>query len=336
MRFVKFLCVLLAAVLLFSVCAFAAPTTTSSSSEPDNVAIMEDEFFELLSRNGINKKNVSFAYLDLSREFEYVYNGDRLFEPYEVLKFPLAYLYFKDLVAGKHHLNEDVGKDNLRTAFLRSLTKDYNHDGNATELLLEKYGGLEQLKKDMHEITYTKVPDEFFTSEQVTANYLIDFMETYYREAFSGSSDYKNMLINPIKSLSPNRFSETYIYDAKVIHRYGFSKEAGVVADIGIVNTATPFAFVIEVDGVKDPEEEVASIAEFAYDWNMDYGDLLISQMTTLPDVPDNEKQNYDARKTYKTPMMIALIASTVVIAAAVTVVYIVSENKKKNQDRLD
>ena len=188
----------------------------------------------------------------------------------------------------------------------------------------------------MYEVTYTKVNDEFFKTEKVTAQYLIDLLSKYYSEAMFCSTDYKNMLITPIKQLSPGRYMETYIYDCKVTHRYGFSRENSAAADLGIVNSANPFGIVIQVEGVDNPEEVVASIAEFAYDFNLNYGDLLISQLTTLPDVPEKEKQNYDSSKTYKTPLMITLIVSTVIIAAAITVAYIIIENKKKNQDRLD
>ena len=162
MKIVKLISIFLAALMLLSVCSFAAPSTTKNGNEVDNATILEEEFLEHLKKNGIKKENVSFAYYDFTRELEYVYNADRMFEPNEVLKFPLAYIYFKDLVAGKHHLNEDVGSDNLRTVYLRSLTKDYGHDGDATKLLIEKYGGIEQVKRAMYEVTYTKVKDEFF------------------------------------------------------------------------------------------------------------------------------------------------------------------------------
>lgn len=336
MKIVKLISIFLVALMLLSVCSFAAPSTTKNGNEVDNATILEEEFLEHLKKNGIKKENVSFAYYDFTRELEYVYNADRMFEPNEVLKFPLAYIYFKDLVAGKHHLNEDVGSDNLRTVYLRSLTKDYGHDGDATKLLIEKYGGIEQVKRAMYEVTYTKVNDEFFETEKVNAKYLIDLLAKYYSEAMFCSTDYKNMLISPIKQLSPGRYCETYIYDCKITHRYGFSREDSSVSDMGIVNSANPFGFVIQVEGVKDPEEVEANIAEFAYDFNLNYGDLLLSQLTTLPDVPDKEKQSYDASKTYKTPLMITLIVSTVVIAAGITIAYIVVENRKKNQDRLD
>ena len=336
MKLIKLISVLLIALMLTSMCSFAAPSTTESLAKTDNVKILSEEFNEFLNKNGLKPANVSFAYYDFSRELEFLYNGARMFEPDELLKFPLAYIYFKDMVSGKHHLNEDIGNDNLRTVYMRSLTKDYGRDGNATDLLIEKYGGIEQVKRAMYEVTYTKVNDVFFETEKVNARYLIDLLAKYYNEAMYCSTDYKNMLISPIKQLSPGRYSETYIYDCKVTHRYGYSKNRSSVSDMGIINSANPFGFVIQVQGVDDPEEALALIAEFAYDFNLNYGDLLLSQLTTLPDIPDKEKQSYDSSKTYKTPLMITLIASTVVIAAGITVAYIVIENKKKNQDRLD
>ena len=337
MKAVKVVSFLMAFMMLFSLCAFAAPTTTTEEeTKIDNAVILTDELEDVIKGLDIKKENVSVAYYDFKRDLKCVYNPKRLFEPNEMLKFPLAYVYFKDLAAGKYRLNEDVGDDNLRTVYLRSLTKDFTRDGGATDALIQKMGGLETLKRAMYEITYTKVPDEFFDNEKVTAEYLIDFLSKYYNEAFYGSADYKNMLITPIKQFSPNRYSETYVYDCKITHRYGFSKSQKAVSDMGIMNSANPFGFVIEVEGVKDPEDAVAEIAEFLYNFNLDYGGLLLSQVTTMPDVPDKEKMNYDGTVIVKKPLMILVISSTVLIATGVTIAYIVIENKKKNQDRLD
>ncbi|MBR2591225.1 MAG: hypothetical protein IKE65_09955 [Clostridia bacterium] len=259
-----------------------------------------------------------------------------MFSSYDAFKFPLAYLYFKDLVLGEFHLNEDVGEDNLRTVFLRSLEKDYGHDANATELLIEKYGGMEKVKKALYELTYTKVDKAFYESDALTANYTLDFLIKYYSEALYCSADFKHMLIDPIKQISPERYSETKIIDYKVTHRYGISRENGACVDFGIVNTSNPFAFVISVEDSAHYEDDIALLAEFALDFNEQYGSLALSQMTTLPDVEDKEKKGYNSTTVTAVPLMIIVIVTTVVIAAAITTIYIVQENKKKKRDRLD
>lgn len=349
MKFYKPLAFALVLIMLFSFSAVAATTAPSETeaeksgttvtqevTEPENEKIMLEELNKFLKKNHIGKANFSFAYYDFNREMECIYNGDRYFEAYETIKFPLAYLYFKDLVMGVHHLNEDIGSDNLRTVFLRSLTKDFGRDGGATDDLIKEYGGLETLKKSMQEITYTKVSDEFYNSTLVNAQYYIDFLAKYYSEAVYGSTDFKNMLIDPIKQLSPARYSETNIFDSKITHRYGFSREDKAVVDMGIVNSSNPFAFVIAVEGVDDPEQIVADAAEFAYDFNENYGSLLMSQLTTMPDVPDEEKNVYDDEKISEPTLMIVVIASTIIIAAAVTIAYIITEERKKERDRMD
>lgn len=322
--------------MLFSVCSFGATGDSTDDANAEILSIMQDEFETFLKKNKLPKDQVSFAYEDFGRDLQFVYNGDRMFEPNDTIKFPIAYVYFKDLASGKFHLYDDVGEENLRTVFLRSLTKDFNRDNHATEMLVEKYGGKETIKRAMYEITYTKVDDVFFETYAVSAQFLIDFLAKYYSEAFYSSSDFKTMLITPLKQFSPGRFSETYIYDCKITHRYGFSRTKKAAVDMGIVNSANPFGIVIQVEGVDDPEEYLAQIAEWAYEFNLNYADLRLSQLTTLPDVPDGEKGNYDARRTYKTPLMITIIVSTVFVAAVVTVVYIVNENRKKSRDRLD
>lgn len=367
MRAIKLLSIILAALVLLSVCSFAAPgdttapetaaattgeaatdaqaeptkqTTASAEKEPttqaDNAVILGKELKEFAAKNNIDAENLTFAYCDFNRELRYVYNGDRLFASNDALKFPLAYLYFKDLVSGKHHLNEDVGQDNLRTVFLRSLTKDYGHDENATAMLIEKYGGMEAVKRALYEITYTKVDDDFYTSDALSSEYALDFLTKYYNEALYCSTDFKHMLIDPIKQFSMDRYSETYIYDYKITHRYGIDKASGTCMDMGIVNSSNPFAFVIAVEGSSNPEEDIALLAEFAKDFNEEYGSLLLSQMTTLPDVAEEDKKGYDSTKVTAVPLMVIVITATVVVAAAITIAYIVRENKKKNQDRLD
>ena len=341
MKVKRVLATLLAVLIAVSVSFAAAPagvaaTTTQEITQGDNAQIMEENLAEFIRKNDIDKEHLSFAYYDFNRELRYVYQGDRLFPSHDAFKFPLAYLYFKDLVSGKHHLNEDVGEDNLRTVFLRSLTKDYGHDANATKLLIEKYGGIKAVKQAMYELTYTKVPENFYNNSYLTANYSIDFLVKYYSEAMYCSADFKHMLIDPIKQFSPERFSETNIVDYKVTHRYGISKSRGVCVDMGIVNSSNPFAFVIAVDESEHPEEDIALLAEFANDFNEQYGSLLLSQMTTLPDVPDEDKKGYDFTKVTGTPIMITVIVVTVLIAAGVTTAYIIHENKKKDRDRMD
>ena len=105
---------------------------------------------------------------------------------------------------------------------------------------------------------------------------------------------------------------------------------------MGIVNSDNPFAFVIAVEGSEHFEKDVALLAELATDFNEEYSDLLRSQLTTLPDIPDKEKKGYDATKVTETPLLVIVIVSTVVIAAGVTTIFIVVENKKKKRDRLD
>lgn len=345
MKVFKVISIVLAGLMLFSVCSFAATTTAQESSvysitegttEHKNAKVMQEELLSFCKKNDIDTENLSFAYYDINRELRYVYHGDRLFSSYDAFKFPLAYIYFKDLVSGEHHLNEDVGDDNLRTAYMRSLKKDYGHDEGATKMLVEKYGGIEKVKRAMYEITYTKVADEFFTTDALTANFAIDFLIKYYTEAMYCSIDYKQMLIDPIKQISPDRFSETNILDYKVTHRYGYSRENLACVDMGIINASNPFAFVISIEDSAHYEQDIALLAEFALDFNQQYGSLVLSQLTTLPDVPEKEKKGYDAQKVTGAPLMIIVIISTVVIAAVVTTIYIVQENKKKKRDRLD
>ena len=344
MKFFKVLSVILALSIVFSVGSFAATTaaesTTASKAEStteiDNATEMDAKLKEFIKKNDIDPDTLSFAYYDFGREMRYEYQGERLFAPYEAFKFPLAYIYFKDLVNGKHHLNEDVGDDNLRTVYYRSISKDYGHDASATKLLIENYGGMKELKQAMYETTYTKVDDAFFESDALNAEFALDFLIKYYAEALYCSTDFKQMLIDPIKQISPGRFSETNVIDYKITHRYGYSKENGAGVDMGIINSENPFAFVIAVEGSEHYEKDVALLAEFATDFNEEYSDLLRSQLTTLPDVPEQEKKGYDATKVTETPLMIIVIVSTVVIAAGVTTVSIVLENKKKKRDRLD
>ena len=341
MKHLKVVSVLLVLLIVFSVGSFAATTTqknaqSTTAKEVDNAQRLEEDLIEFMDKNGIDKEKVTFGYQDFNRELRYTYHGDRLFVSKEAIKFPVAYVYFKDLVNGKHHLNEDIGDDNLRTVYMRSLKKDYGHDEGSTAALVNHYGGWEIIKSAMHEITYTKVDDAFYQSDALSAEFAIDFLEKYYNEALYCSMDFKNMLIEPLKQFSPDRFSETNIYDVKITHRYGISKSTNSATDMGIINTANPFSFVIHVDESEHYEEDIALLAEFAYNFNVDYGTLLLSQMTTLPDVPDQDKKTYDSKTVSETPLMVIVIVSTVVIAAGITIAYIVHENKKKNQDRLD
>ncbi|MBQ6380531.1 MAG: hypothetical protein IJJ41_02875 [Clostridia bacterium] len=341
MKGLKLLSLLLASLILFSVCSFALPSVAAAAKKEettaaDNAKILEEELQDFIQKNGIDGNNLSFGYMDFGRELTYIYNGDKLFASSDGIKFPLAYLYYKDLVSGRHHLNEDVGNDNLRTVFLRSLTKDFGHDDNATELLIEKYGGMEAVKRAMYEVTYTAVDDAFFESDVLSANFAIDFLSKYYNEALYCSTDFKHMLIDSIKQFCSGRYSETYIYDCKITHRYGFSRPVGNAMDMGIINASNPFAFVISIENSKDPEEDIALLADFAYNFNEEYGTLLMSQMTTLPDVDAEDKKNYDATTIKAVPIFVTVISVTVVIAATITTVMIVRENKKKKEDRLD
>jgi len=341
MKGLKLLSLLLASLILFSVCSFAltgaaAPAKKEATTAADNAKEMEKQLQDFIKKNNIDGENLSFGYVDFNRELTYVYNGERLFAAYDSIKFPLAYLYFKDLVTGKHHLNEDVGNDNLRTVFLRSLTKDFGHDENATDLLIEKYGGMEAVKRALYELTYTPVDDAFFDSDAISANFAIDFLKKYYGEAMYCSTDFKHMLIDPIKQFSLDRFSETYIYDYKVTHRYGISRPLSGCVDMGVVNSTNPCAFVIDVENSSHPEEDIALLAEFAMNFNEDYGTLLLSQMTTLPDVDEEDKKSYDATTIKAVPVFVIIISATVLIAATITTVMIVRENKKKKEDRLD
>ncbi|MBQ6381540.1 MAG: hypothetical protein IJJ41_08110 [Clostridia bacterium] len=337
----KWISVLLTALMLFSVCSFvlpsaAAATTQATTSEADNAKILGQELKEFLLKNNINGENVCFGYYDFNRELRFTFNGNKLFAAHDSIKFPLAYLYFKDLVSGKHHLNEDVGNDNLRTVFLRSLTKDFGHDLSATDLLIEKYGGIEEVKKALYELTYTKVDDGFYESDALTAEFVLDFLSKYYSEALYCSTDFKHMLIDPIKQFCPERFSEMYIIDYKITHRYGVARAEGTGVDMGIVNSSNPFAFVISVENSPTFEEDIGLLAQFAADFNEEYGTLLLSQMTTLPDVAEEDKKTYDSTKVTYVPLMVIVIVATVVVAATITTIFIVRENKKKKQDRLD
>ena len=344
MRIYKIVSVVMALLMMLSVGSVAATTAAEESTysiteapkENENVKIMQEELSTFIKKNDIDPDTLCFGYYDFNRELRYTFHGEQLFTSYDAFKFPLAYLYFKDLAAGERHLNEDVGDDNLRTVFLRSLEKDYNHDADATQLLIEKYGGMKKVKTALHELTYTKVDKAFFDSDALSADYSLDFLIKYYLEALYCSADFKHMLIDPLKQISPERYSETDIIDYKITHRYGVSRENGACVDMGIVNTSNPFAFVISVEDSAHYEDDIALLAKFALDFNEQYGSLSISQMTTLPDVDEKEKKGYDSKTVTALPLMIILIASTVLIAGVITTIYIVQENKKKKRDRLD
>lgn len=347
MKAVKVLSAILALLMLLSVGSFAATstqttetqadqTTQESTTQSENATVLEEEFLTFLNKNELDPEKVCMAYYDFGRELRYAYRGSVMFSAYDAIKFPIAYLYYKDLEMGRFHINEDVGDDNLRTVFMRSLTKDFGKDGNATNDLIEKYGGMEAVKTALYEMTYTQVEDSFFNSDRVNAEYLMDFLSKYYTDALYCNSEFKHMLIDPIKQFTPARFCETYIYDSKITHRYGIAKDESALVDCGVVNSSNPFSFVIYVRDVENPESVIADIAEFLYDFNDEYGSLLLSQMTTIPDVPEKEKQAYDAKTITGTPLMIIVIVTTVIIAATVTAIYIVNENKKKERDRLD
>ena len=328
MRIVKIIACILAFLIVFNSVSFAATSTTVASSKQettvDNQKLMVQKLRKIMKKNGLNKNNFEFGYYDIFRDFECYYNRNTLFEPYEAIKFPLAFLYFNDYAGGKYTNYSTIAGKNFLDIFIDSLTVDTT---DSTEALINNYGGIHKVKSEMQALTKTKVPAAFYTSEQVNANYCIDFLKLYYQTAKYSSTDFKNMLVDSLKEFTPGKYSEKYITKYRITHRYGYSALESSAVDMGIVKSDYPFAFVVSVQGVKNAEDVLAEVMRFAYEYNEDFGALLISQMTTMPDIPEDNKKAYVTR-SYTKPILAAVVVVSALVVAGVAI-FMVQRDKK-------
>ena len=328
MRIVKLIACVLAFLIVFNSLSFAATTTAVASSQQEttvnNQKLMIQKLKKVMAKNGLNENNFEFGYYDIFRDFECYCNRGKLFEPYEAIKLPLAFLYFNDYAGGKYTNYSTIAGKNFLDIFIDSLTVDTT---DSTEELIKNYGGIQKVKFEMQALTKTKVPAAFYTSQKVNANYCIDFLKLYYQTAKYSSTDFKNMLVDSLKEFTPGRYSEKYITKYRVTHRYGYSAADGSAVDMGIVKSDYPFAFVVSVQGVKNAEDVLAEVMRFAYEYNEDFGALLISQMTTMPDIPDDSKKAYVTR-SYTKPILAAVVVVSVLAVAGVAI-FVVQRDKK-------
>jgi hypothetical protein len=352
MKFTKLLCVLLALVIVCSTAVYAQETPDESSTVDTNLLsetsvsdtsstasavssqsdkekavqkLIEQKMQKFMAKNGLNKTNFSFAYYDFSRNFKYVYNGDRLFHAYESIKFPLAYLYFDKMSNGEVSFTSRLGTDTYKNVYLDSLSGD---SMTSTNTLIQNYGGLYKVKTDMTKYSSSKESAQFYNSDMVSADYYIKFLDYYYKAAVYCSTDFKTYLIDPIKELSPGKFSEKNIDNCKITHRYGFSYSAKSAVDLGIVNTNYPFGLVVAVSASADAENVIADAAKLAYDFNNDYNSVLVQQQTTYPNISEKDKKAYNDNSVSQKELY-AIIAAGVIAFAAIAFFY-VRRNRKR------
>lgn len=328
MKFLKFIACFLALIIMLNTCAFALPkaatASTTQQTSVDNQKLMLQKLYRVMKKNGLNKDNFAFGYYDIFRDFECCYNGKKLFEPYEMIKFPLAFLYYNEYTKGKYTFSSEIGGKKFADIFVESLTKD---NTDATDTLIEKYGGLTKVKNGMRELTNTKVPAAFNTTTQMNVEYCVDFLELYYSTAKFSSTDFRNLMVDSLKEFTPGRYSEKYITEYRITHRYGYSEVNKAATDMGIVKSDYPFVLVIFVDGVDNAEGVLAEVAKFAYDYNEDFGALLLSQMTTLPDIPEDKQKTYTTR-SYTKPILISVIVFGVAAVAGVAIFFVYRDRK--------
>lgn len=328
MRVVKIIACILAFLILFNSLSFGAVAakvgTSQEQTTVDNRILMLQKLKKVMAKNGLDKSNFSFAYYDIFRDFGCSYNSNKLVEPYESIKLPLAFLYYNDYSGGKYSNSSYIGDKKFLEIFIESLTVD---NTDATDVLINNYGGMEKVKREMQQLTKTKVPNEFYTTEKVTTHYYIDFLELYYQTAKFSSTDFKNMLVDSLKEFTPGRYSEKYITKYRVTHRYGYSAVDSSAIDMGVVKSDYPFVFAVSVEGVNNAEDVLAEVMRFTYEYNEDYAALLISQMTTMPDIPDESKKAYVTR-SYTKPILAAVVAVSVLAVAGVAI-FMVRRDRK-------
>ena len=135
------------------------------------------------------------------------------------------------------------------------------------------------------------------------------------------------MMVDSLKEFTPGKYSEKYITKYRITHRYGYSALESSAVDMGIVKSDYPFAFIVSVEGVKNAEDVLAEVMRFAYEYNEDFGALLISQMTTMPDIPDESKKAYVTR-SYTKPILAAVVGVSALAVAGVAI-FVVQRDKR-------
>ncbi len=314
-------------LMLFNSVSFAGNKVTALSQEQttvNNQKLMIQKLKKVMDKNGLNASNFSFGYYDIFRDFECFCNRDKLFEPYEAIKFPLAFLYFNEYAGGKYTNYSTIGDKGFLDIFIESLTVD---NTDATDTLIKEYGGLNKVKSELQALTKTRVPREFYNTTVLNANYCIDFLKLYYSTAKYSTTDFRNMMVDSLKEFTPGKYSEKYITKYRITHRYGYSALESSAVDMGIVKSDYPFAFIVSVEGVKNAEDVLAEVMRFAYEYNEDFGALLISQMTTMPDIPDESKKAYVTR-SYTKPILAAVVGVSALAVAGVAI-FVVQRDKK-------
>lgn len=325
MRVTKVIACMLALLILFSSVSFAAGTaSTTQSTTVNNQQLMVKRLSKLMAKNGLNESNFSFGYYDILRDFECYCNRDMLFEPYQAIKFPLAYLYYNEYQGGKYSNSSVIGGKKFLEIFTESLTDDKT---NATDALIQKYGGVSKVKSEFQALTKTRVPKDFYSTTKLNSNYCIDFLKLYYRAAKYNSSDFRTLLVEPLKEFTPGKYSEKYITKYRITHRYGFSEADSAAVDMGVVKTEYPFLFIVSVEGVDNAEDVLAEVMRYIYEFNEDYNALLISQITTKPDIPENQRKTYTTR-SYVKPILAGVVVFGVAVAAVVGIIIIRRDRK--------
>ena len=177
MRVIKVIVCILAMLVLFNSVSFAAGTTSQTQSTTvNNQQLMIKKLSKIMAKNGLNEDNFSFGYYDIYRDFECYCNRDKLFEPYEAIKFPLAYLYYNDYQGGKYTNYSEINHQKFLEIFVESLTED---NTDATDALIKNYGGIKVVKTEMQALTKTRVPKDFYNTTLLNSNYCIDFLKLY-------------------------------------------------------------------------------------------------------------------------------------------------------------
>lgn len=323
MRVIKVIACVMALLIVLGSVSFAAKTKTTvsqtQSTTVNNQKLMLKKISKLMSKRGLDESNFSFGYYDIYRDFECYCNRDKLFEPYEAIKFPLGYLYFNEYQGGKYSVASEIGNKKFMEIFVESLTED---NTNATNILINNYGGMRRVKAQLKALTKTKVPNEFYNTELLNAAYCIDFLKLYYRTAKYSSSDFRTMMVDSLKEFTPGEYSERYITKYRVTHRYGRSAQGDCAVDMGLVKSEFPFLFVVSVQGVENAEEVLAEVMRYICEFNEDYSALLISQITTKPDVPESERKTYTTR-SYTKPILAGLVIFGVTVSAVVAIIII-------------